>query len=379
MLLVLYGTGCSKNAPDYMFARADFGDVREEVMASGSISARTKVNVGSQISGTVAEVVGTLGQEVHRGDVLARLDTRMLDAQLSHARAALKQAQAERGRARLTVANAELALQRMRTLVQGAMVAQVEEDNAKLTYDSSVAAYEISDATVQQAQADVDSAALSRTLATLVSPIDGLIIDRQIEVGQTVAAQFQVATLFTLAQNMNEVVVLAAIDEADMGRVRAGMAVTFFVDAYPGRAFTGKLETLRPAPVGFATTTQSDPAASGVVTYLAEIGASNGDRSLLEGMTAQVHIETAARPQVVRVPSAALRFRPDNASDGAVGPDRQVVFVKTATGDVTARAVELGLSDGAYWQILSGLDGTEEVAVARTRITAAPRGRRGMF
>jgi HlyD family secretion protein len=302
----------------------------------------------------------------------------MLDAQLMRARATLAKAQAERGRAQLNVAHAQMVLQRTRKLAQDAMTAQAEEQSAKLAYDGALAALRSSDATVQEAQADMDTATLSRKLATLVSPINGVIIDRQIEVGQTVAAQFQVATLFTIAQTMNEVVVLAAIDEADMGRVRLGMPVTFAVDAYPGRTFAGTLETLRPAPVGFGAPAGAD-GALGVVTYLAEIGASNGDRALWEGMTAQVHIEIQMRPQVVRVPAAALRFRPEAGAEPPERPGHPEVFVRTAGGKVVARAVQLGLTDGAYWEIVSGLEGTEEVAVAQGRTKSAPRGRRGPF
>jgi len=379
LLWVLLAASCQPEAPRYLFARAQRGDVREEVVASGNVSARIKVNVGSQISGTVAQVVGALGQEVRAGQVLAQLDTRMLDAQLMRARATLARAQAERGRAQLNVANTQLVLQRIRKLTEDAMTARVEEESAKLAHDGAWVALHSSDAMVQEAQADVDTATLSRKLATLVSPIDGVIIDRQIVVGQTVAAQFQVATLFTIAQNMNEVVVLAAIDEADMGRVRLGMPVTFGVDAYPGRAFAGALEALRPAPVGFGAPAGAEGAPSGVVTYLAEIGATNGDRALWEGMTAQVHIQTEAHPQVVRVPAAALRFRPEAGAEPPERPGHPEVFVKTAGGKVVARAVQHGLTDGAYWEIVSGLEGTEEVAVAQGRTKSAPRGRRGPF
>jgi len=379
LALSLWATGCQQAEPHYLFAPVLRGDVREEVVASGNVSARVKINVGSQISGTVAEVMGALGQEVRAGQVLARLDTRMLDAQLMRARATLARAEAERGRAELNVAHAQLTLQRMRKLAGDAMTARAEEESAKLAHDSSLAALRSTEAAVLEAQADVSAAALSRKLATLISPIDGVIIDRQIEVGQTVAAQFQVATLFIIAQSMNEVVVLTAIDEADMGRVRLGMPVSFYVDAYPGRAFGGTLETLRPAPVGFGAPAGAEGAPSGVVTYLAEIGAANGDRALLEGMTAQVRIETAARAQVVRVPAAALRFRPEQAQPAPEPAGRPEVFVKTQGGKLAPRAVQLGLGDGAFWEVVSGLEGTEEVAVAQSRPKGAPRGRRGLF
>lgn len=376
--LIVALSGCQSAKPAYLTQAVSTGDVREEVIASGNVSARTKVNVGSQISCTVAQVDAALGQQVRKNAVLARLDPRMLEAQLTRTRATLIKAQAERDRARLQLANADKTLQRLVKLTQDAMSAQVEQDTAALAHAGAEVALRIAEAAVQEAQADVHTATTQRSLATLVSPIDGIIIDRQIEVGQTVAAQFQVATLFTIAEDMGQVVVLAAIDEADMGRVQVGMPVQFSSDAYPGRVFTGILSVLRPAPQNFAATGPNDNSNAGVVTYLAEITADNGDHALFVGMTVQVRITTASHNNVLRVPTAALRFSPKaegNKDNITVAHTGQQVFVVRATGDLEAREVHLGLSDGAMVEVASGLASGEEVAVAQK--TTERRGRRG--
>lgn len=387
LLLLALAPACAQPASEVRFAEADVGTVQEEVVASGSVSARTTVNVGSQISGTVAEVTAALGQSVRRGEALARLDTRMLEAQLQRARAQVTRARAQEEQARLQWAHTSTVTARVHKLAQDSMAAQVDEDSAVLAQAQAEAALHMAQATVQEARAELQTASTTRQLATLVSPIDGVIIDRQIEVGQTVAAQFQVATLFTIAQDMAQVVVLAAIDEADMGRVRVGLPVRFFVDAYPGRAFEGTLQVLRPAPQNFANVAGQDQ--TGVVTYLAEIAAHNSDHLLMQGMTVQVRIVVAKHEQAVRVPNAALRFSPDGAQHAAATSqqpgDRARVFVpetKASQKDaakLSAREVTLGLSDGAFFEITSGLQAGDRVAVARGLEPAARGKRRGIF
>lgn len=382
---------CTRPEPDVLCAVADRGTVQEEVVASGSVSARRLVNVGSQISGTVAQVSATLGQTVHRGDALAVLDSRMLEAQLQRARAQVARAVAQEEQARLQWRHSSTLTQRVRQLTSDRMAAQVDEDAAVLAQAQAEAALHMAQASVQEARAELQTATTSRRLAALVSPIDGVIIDRHIEVGQTVAAQFQVATLFTIAEDMAQVVVLAAIDEADMGRIRVGMPVQFSVDAHPGRAFGGTLQVLRPAPQNFANGQAQE--GSGVVTYLAEIAADNKDRALLQGMTAQVRIVVAAHADVVRVPAAALRFDAQAGGKGgamqAVGAaataEGTSVFVApeaptpVAVGALSARAVTLGLSDGAYYEVTEGLRAGERVAVAVGAADAGRGGRRGVF
>lgn len=384
--------GCQEDLPHYLYADAVVDDVREEVVASGNVSARTKVNVGSQVSGTVARVRAVLGQSVHKGEVLAELDTRMLDAQLARSRATLQKAHVERERAQLTVMSAKRTLERLRALTKDAMAAQADHDNAELAYDSAALALRAAEATVLEAQADLEVASTSRKLAVIISPIDGTIIDRQIDVGQTVAAQFQVATLYTIAQDMAQVVVLASIDEADMGHVKQGMPVRFEVDAYPGRDFAGELQIIRPAPVGFGTPADQQASGSGVVTYLAEINANNADLALYQGMTVQVHIETAAHKQVLCIPAAALRFAPEEpdakeapgaaphlaARAGQGAETAPQVYVAGDAG-LAAQTVRLGLCDGAICEITGGLSPGQRVAVANTKGKKSGRGKRGLF
>jgi HlyD family secretion protein len=384
MLIGLVSSACQTAEPVYLHATLTRGNIEDVVTASGTVAAETLVNVGSQVSGTVAAIRVDFGSEVRQGDVLAELDTRVADAQLARSEATATKALAEQKRCDLNVRNAERVLGRMQVLVRDHMAAQADLENAELACDTARVARETAAALVQEASADRNLARTTRALARIVSPIAGIVIDRQVEVGQTVAAQFQVATLFTLAKDLSQVVVLANVDEADIGRVVPNMPVQFTVDAYPGRTFAGTLKSLRPAPVNFATAGSASAAAPGaVVTYAAVIAAHNPDHALLQGMTAQVRIVVHGRDNVLRVPAAALRFRPgavvrrevDAAHDGAAG-----VYVLRPNAPLQHRKVVLGISDGRFTEVIEGLEEGEEVVVAQQQdAQALGKKRKGIF
>jgi HlyD family secretion protein len=231
---------------------------------------------------------------------------------------------------------------------------------------------------VQEAYADLTLARTNRKLSRIVSPIDGVVLDRQVEVGQTVAAQFQVATLFTLAADLTQVEVLVAIDEADMGRVVPPMPIHFAADAHRGRTFEGTLRAVRPAPVGF-TGVSEGPTQATVVTYLGHIDAANDDHALWEGMTVQVDFVTASHRNVVRVPTAALRYHPiDGGAEPADGPrEGQTLYTVGADNKPVAHAVTVGLSDGRYTEITDGFTEGQVIVRQRGGAAASANARRG--
>lgn len=390
--------GCRGDArPDYVTSEARRGTVREVVTATGQVEARTKVNVGSQISGTVAEVCVDYGTQVRRGQLLARLDPQLVAAQHARAQASVALAQAGVAKAAAELHDRRRTGGRLGHLGAQDLAAQAELDAADVALRLAEAGAAGAAATLAQARADEALAAANVAATRITSPIDGVVLDRQIDVGQTVAAQFQVATLFTLAADMRRVQVVAHVDEADVGKLWVGMPAHFRVAAYPTRSFAGTVTEVRPAPTVLAG------ASAAVVTYAAVVQADNADGALRQGMTAELEAVVRQADDVVRVPVAALRFRPegearrtgtaaeadanaspdakpDAAVDGAAdagdnavaGPKprgagcadaaRRTLYV-AERGTPKARAVDVGIDDGQYAAVCAGLQGGEPVVV----------------
>jgi len=286
------------------------GSIAEVVSATGEVSAVVTVNVGSQVSGTVSRLYADYNSLVKKGQVLADLDPRLFDAALARAEAALAAADADVEKAKAALAESTRAEGRMVELGKKQLASQAEVETAQAARQSDAAALGAAKARVLQARADRDTAKTNLELARIRSPIDGIVISRSVDVGQTVAAAFQAPTLFLIAADLSSMQVLAHVDEADVGKVKPGMRARFTVDAYPGQTFEGKISDLRQAP----STIQN------VVTYTAVIDAANPRHELRQGMTAQVSVTTSDRPDALRVANAALRWRPQgDAAPGAGG------------------------------------------------------------
>ncbi|MBN2038020.1 MAG: efflux RND transporter periplasmic adaptor subunit [Chitinispirillaceae bacterium] len=262
------------------------GSLAVEVTATGAISPRTTVQVGTQVSGTVSKLFADFNSHVEKGQVIAKLDTTPLAAAVEDARASIMRASAQ---ATLSAQNCK----RTRLLFDKGLVAAAELDQA-------IADSQVSAATLSSAKAQLERAKINLTYATIVSPINGTVINRAVDVGQTVAASFNTPTLFSIADDLTRMQVQASIDEADIGEIRDGQKATFTVDAYPERTFTGRVTTIRLQP----TVTQN------VVTYTVIIDVTNEDLALLPGMTANITIAVRSAENVLIVPSSALRFQP---------------------------------------------------------------------
>jgi HlyD family secretion protein len=307
-------------------ARLDRGSVEQSVTATGSVSAVVTVQVGSQVSGVIAKLGADFNSRVTEGQIIAQIDPTRFKAALAQADATLRAALAAEARAGVAVRQAKLDRERAEALVNRQVLGQAELDSARTKYDQSVADQAEQVAKVAQARATIGAARVDLERTTIRAPISGLVLQRAVDVGQTVAASLQAPVLFTIAQDLSRMEVHAAIDEADVGKIREGQEATFTVDAYPGEVFRATIFQIRSQP-----TVQQN-----VVTYDAVVRFDNPDAKLRPGMTATVRVVSMRKDDVLRVPNAALRFKPapelvaagagqgpgqrGDARDGGAGP-----------------------------------------------------------
>src|ERR671924_20408 len=280
------------------------GSMTEIVSATGDVSAIITVNVGSQVSGTISKLYVDFNSQVKKDQPLADLDPRLFRAALEKAQAGLASAEADVEKAQAQLNDAVRVEKRTKELFEQKLASQQDVDSAVANREQMAANLSSTKAKVLQARADRDQAATNLAFARITSPIDGIVVSRAVDVGQTVAASFQTPTLFTIANDLTKMQVLAHIDEADVGKVRDGQEARFTVDAYPGEEFSGTIREVRQAP----NTIQN------VVTYDAVIAADNPERKLRQGMTAAVKVLTSQKDDVLRVSNAALRWKPESAS-----------------------------------------------------------------
>jgi HlyD family secretion protein len=293
VLVVLAGAGLflltrkGSAQPKYRRAKLDRGDVTATVTATGTLSAVTTVQVGSQVSGIIAKLYVDFNSVVKKGQLLAELDPTPFQQTVDQRRADLE-------KARVELRNSEIGLTRTKRLTEQQLLAQADLDGAQTARDAAAAAVAQADAALKQAQTNL-------SYTKIKSPIDGVVVSRQYDVGQTVAASFQAPVIFTIAQDLTKMQVLTNIDEADVGRIRLSQVASFTVDAFPDLAFKGTVAQIRLSP----QTVQN------VVTYPVMLDVPNLDGKLKPGMTANVLIPVDTRKDTLRVPNAALRFRPD--------------------------------------------------------------------
>lgn len=386
-------------------ATVDRADITEVVGATGALEAVVTVQVGSQVSGTIQNLYADFNSEVKKGTVLARLDPSLFQARLGQAKASLISARANVERARAEAADAAQKYTRAQELAEQKLVPITDLETAKATADGASAQLKASQAAVSQAEANVNQAEVDLDHTVISTPIDGVVIARNVDVGQTVAASFQAPVLFVIAQDLTKMRVNAAIDEADVGRIQPGQDVSFHVDAYPERAFMGRVDQVRLQP----TTVQN------VVTYNTIIAVDNAELKLRPGMTATVSVIVRKADQVLRIPQAALRYRPEGMAPGSFGRPggggtpgaggapggtgapaaalaaatgggqpaggpggpganrgggregqgrrRTVVFTLDESGAPKATPVVLGLSDGQFVEVKEGLSEGDKVVV----------------
>ncbi|MEM9693599.1 MAG: efflux RND transporter periplasmic adaptor subunit [Myxococcota bacterium] len=289
----------------YITRPAYRGELEASVSATGNLQARDQVNIGAEVSGTILRVDADFNDAVKKGDLLCELDPEQLQASRDQARAQLLAAEADYRSRRASAREASLAATRTSALAEKGLAAPQELEAARAAAARAKAAVHAAAAQVSLSRASLKSADTALSRAKIVSPIDGIVLSRSVEPGQTVAASFQAPVLFILAKDLRRMELHINIDEADIGRVKEGQAASFAVDAYPERTFPAKLVAIR----NVATLVDN------VVTYEAVLEVENEDRTLRPGMTALVSIVTGARKDVLIVPNAALRFTPPEVID----------------------------------------------------------------
>lgn len=293
----------TRAVPKYQTEVIGRGNLRVTVSATGQLAPVNEVEVGSELSGTVETVLVDYNDRVKKGQVLARLDLAKLQDQIAKAKAALASAEAKVSQTVATVKEARANLKRLREVARlsgGKVPAPAELETAEATLDRALADEASARATVEESRATLRSSETDLTKASIRSPIDGVVLKRSVEPGQTVAASLQAPVLFTLAENLAQMELQVDVDEADVGQVRQGQAATFTVDAYPNRQFPARISLVR-----FGSETVDN-----VVSYKTILNVDNDDLSLRPGMTATAEIVTAEPKDVLLVPNAALRFTP---------------------------------------------------------------------
>ncbi len=391
---------------EYLTARVQQGEIRDVVDASGTVNAVINVQVGSQVSGTIARLNADFNSRVHKGQIIAEIDPRLLEGALLQATADVKNAQSNVVAAKANLAKARTALVQTKAdyaravaLTEKGIGTQQALDQARANYESAKSAVDAAAASVAQADAEVSqkeaAVSVARTnlnYAIIRSPIDGTVVARNVDVGQTVAASLQAPTIFTIAQDLAKMQVYAKVDESDVGRIRTGQEVTFKVDAFPKQVFKGMVSQLRMNP----TIVQN------VVTYDAIIDFDNPELKLFPGMTAYVTIPVATVENVLKLPNASLRFKPPLPPEriralyvkSGIDPDARphdqpaeetggrhqthaetaMVWKLIADGNVVPVEITLGITDHAFTEVRRVLHGEMKPGddVVTTAVTAKP-------
>jgi HlyD family secretion protein len=371
-LLVALGLWrCSKGdeaAPKYLTESVARGDVVSRVSASGSLSAVVTVEVGSQVSGRIQALYADFNSVVKKGQRIAKIDPALFEAAVAQAAANVTAARGNLARLEAQADEADRQARRAAQLFETRIIAENDRDASASAAVAARAAVQQGRGQLAQSQAALHQAETNLRYTDILAPTDGIVISRAVNVGQTVAASLSAPVIFTIAQDLRAMEVHTNIAESDIGRLRAGMEATFTVDAYPTERFRGRIREIRNAP----------QVVQNVVTYDAVIDVANPDLKLKPGMTATVNVVSERREGVLRVPNAALRFRPDPRATGATGasgsraaatpaarptagrdgaadrdPASRTVFV-LEKGETVRREVKVGLSDGGFTEISGG-------------------------
>ena len=377
-------------APGYATAPVRRGDLTVTVSATGKLAPTNQVTVGSQLSGLVTRVVVDVNDRVKAGQALALIDPEQIDDQIRAGQAQLAAQVAGVNQARATVAEAQAQLARLQEvyrLSNGRVPSKTELQTGQANAQRAVAALRVAEANVAAARATLAQSQTQRQRAIIVSPVNGVVLARQVDPGQTVAASFNTPTLFVIAEDLSKMKLEVAIDEADVGSVKEGQPATFTVDAFPGRTFPAAITrvdlgsnlTASTASASSSSTTGATSTAGQVVSYAADLSVANPTMELRPGMTATADIITSDKKNVLLVPNAAFRFKPTQAAAGGEQggiagsltfrprrgsrPEReatlgrgaqQTVYVKGADGQPQAVQVTTGDTNGNVTEVLSG-------------------------
>lgn len=341
-----------KDTVKYKTEKVTRGDIISSVTATGTVNPVTTVLVGTQVSGTIKHIYVDFNSPVKKGQIVAQIDPATFEAQVEQSRASLLAAQSNLQKAEATLIDAKRTLERNRLLFSKGLIARSDLDSAETNYETAKAQAETAKAQAEQAKASLKMAETNLMYTRIVSPVDGIVISRNVDVGQTVAASFQTPTLFTIAQDLTKMEIHCNVSEADIGRVKTGQIAEFTVDAYPDTIFKGKVYQIRNAPI----TIQN------VVTYDVVVKVENPDLKLKPGMTANISIIVETKRDILKIPNAALRFRPPEMEKDKRPLKGKGVWM-IDNGKLTRRGITLGISDGSYTEVRSGLNEGDSVIV----------------
>ena len=385
----VFFTGERKAPVRYRTAAVERGSVVSIVSATGTINPVVSVQVGSQVSGMIKSLHADFNSRVKAGDVVAVIDPEPFKARRDQAASNLEMARANVARAKTDGAQRKRELERVRSLIDQNFVSQNDVDVAVTNAQGAEAQVHVAEAQVRQAEAALNSAELELKYTTIRSPVDGIVVARNIEVGQTVAASFATPNLFLIALDLTKMQVDTNVSESDIGGIGEGKDATFSVDAYPGVRFSGSIRQVRLAPINVQN----------VVTYNVVVAVDNQDLRLKPGMTANVSIVVAQREQVLKVPNAALRFTPprsDRAEGGSAdgrparaegrpaasrsssgsaesGNPIRKVWKQDESGEPVSVSVQTGISDGVWTEIVGGSLGEQDAVIVGLDVARANR------
>jgi len=382
LVVVGLGTGIAywmrkdgERSEGYVSEAVERGAIAATVTATGIVNPVTTVQVGTYVSGPIQAIYADFNARVKKGQRVAKIDPAPFQVKVQKAEASLATARARVDKDKADLDFKKLTLDRNQELHSKNLISQNDVDTARSNYDQAKAQLALDVAGVEQAQADLDDARINLAYTDITSPVEGVVVSRNVDVGQTVAASFQTPTLFLIAQDLARMQVDTSVSESDVGDVREGQHAIFTVDAYPGKEFQGTVAQARNAP----TTVQN------VVTYDVVVTVDNAELELKPGMTANVRITTAQRDDAIKIPVRALRFNPNakaGATDGtrpSSGHDKQpVVWAVQPDGTLRKVPVKVGIRNEQYAELLSGdvkVGDQLAVALRRTQSSDANRPR----
>lgn len=355
-----------QNKTKFKTVKVQRGEIVQRVTATGNVNPVTTIIIGTRVSGTVVALYADYNSQVRKGQLIAQIDPTPFENELKQSEADLLNFKAALFKAEVTLKDAERNLRRKQELFKRDLIARSELEDAETSYNSAKAQYEIALAQLRKAEAGLNQAKTNLGYTRIVSPVDGVVIAKNVEVGQTVAASFQTPTLFTIAPDLTKMKIDTYVDEADISKIKKGMEVSFTVDAYPDGKFKGSVSQIRLSP----TVTQN------VVTYNVVISVDNSHLMLKPGMTANVIFIVDSKKDVIKIPNAALRFRMPDSADTKVAHQRrrgeeskqQGVWVMR-NGKPLRVNVKVGISDGEWTELVQGdiRDGDEVIVDIATR------------
>jgi len=337
LLLIIIFSGSKKM--EFKTVKVQRGDIIQTVTATGNVNPVTTILVGTRVSGTIVALYADYNSLVKKGQLIAQIDPTPFENELKQSEADLYNAKSNLFKSEVSLKDAERTLKRKQELFNRDFIARSELDDAETAYNTAKAQYEIAIAQLKKAEAGLRQAKTNLGYTRIVSPVNGVVIAKNVEVGQTVAASFQTPTLFTIAPDLTKMQVDTNVDEADISKIKNGMEATFTVDAYSDRKFKGVVAQIRLSP----TVTQN------VVTYDVVIAVDNTHLLLKPGMTANVTFVAQEKKNVIKIPNAALRFRMPNA----VPSKEQGVWILRGGKPVRVK-VKTGVSDGEWIEVVEG-------------------------